>query len=126
MRCSQCHREMRPLFTSCVCDHCDGLVAVETYRGFIVYRGPADLRDRSLYVFPTRTDAALWRSATGLSHCPILEVLCETPFAWRRSSGSIGDLELADRLYEVYPDHRFPPAPDRAYLAPAARAFAAA
>jgi hypothetical protein len=125
MRCLHCERTMRPLFTSCVCDHCDGIAEVGAFRGYIVYRGEEDLGGRPVYVFRTATDAAIWRNAQGLQHSPIRAVLSESPFRWRVSSGSIRDVELAERPFEIYPDHRFPPDPHRAYLAPKSASRAA-
>ena len=58
MRCSNCLRPTRPLFTSVVCDYCDGLIDIGTYHGFMVFRGREDLIDKPVYVFRTRTDAA--------------------------------------------------------------------
>ncbi len=110
---------MLPLFTSLVCDYCDGHVDLEDgyYRGFVVFTGEEAFDGRPVYVFRTRTDAALYRSANGLQSCPIEEVLCEQPFNWRKSTGTLQDVELAARPYELYPDHRFPPAPNRAFMA---------
>ncbi len=51
--------------------------------------------------------------------CDIREVLAHQEIPWQVSRGSIRDLELASRLYEIYPDHRFEPKPYRAFLAPA-------
>lgn len=117
MRCPTCTREMLALFTSFVCDHCDGLGDSELHSGFIVFTGEELFDGRPVYVFRTRTDAALWRSANDLQHCPIEEVLAEHEFAWRATTGTLKGIELADRPYELFPDHRFAPAPNRAFLA---------
>jgi hypothetical protein len=43
-------------------------------------------------------------------------VLSRTPFRWRRSTGSVRDIELADRLFEIFPDRVHDPGPNRAHL----------
>jgi hypothetical protein len=108
---------MLALFTSFVCDHCDGLTQEEYSRGFIVFIGDEMFDGRPVYVFRTRTDAALWRSANGLQHCPIEEVLSENELVWRETTGSLQGITLAERPFEIFPDHRFPPGPYRAFLA---------
>ena len=119
MECPNCNREMVPLFTSFVCDYCDGLVSgTDYYRGYIVCRGPEEVRGRQVYVFRTREDAERWRSVRNLHDHRICEVLSEHDIKWRQSRGSVKDLELADRLFEIYPDHRFEPKPNRAFIAP--------
>ena len=118
MRCSLCLRPARPLFTSVVCDYCDGLIDVGKHHGFIVFRGPDDLLHKPVYVFRTRTDAARWRAHYDLRTCPILEVRFELPVRWKLSTGVLAGLELADRPFTISPDHRFEPAPYRGYLLP--------
>ena len=121
MLCPTCRRPARPLFTSCVCDYCDGLIDIGAHVGFVVYRGRDDFSGRPVYVFRTRTDAARWRAANDLRDCPVLEVRSEAPFQWKLARGTIAGAEMADRPFELFFDHRFPPAPYRAYLAPAVR-----
>ena len=65
-----------------------------------------------------RTDAALWRAASNLSHCEIRKVLTEHKIRWQRSTGSLEELELAERPFQLYEDHRYVPEPYRAFLAP--------
>lgn len=117
MRCPACTRTMRPLFTSQVCDWCDGMLSVEWHRGFVVLRDDALLGEVEAYVFKGRTHAAVWRSAVGLGTCPIVEVLSEIPFRWTTTTGSIGGLVIAERPVTIYADHRFPPGRDRAFVA---------
>lgn len=117
MQCPRCARPMRALFISMVCDYCDGLAPDEPDydHGWVVWRGrpmPADE-----YVFSSREHADRWRSVQGLTACPIKEVLAPVKFRWRLSSGSVKGLEMADRPVTIYPDKRFPPAPNRAFLA---------
>lgn len=112
---------MRPLFTSYVCDHCDGLVDTQYYRGFIVLRIDEELGARPVHVFRTRSGAARWRAANDLRRYPLREVLSENPITWRLSTGAIADLELADRPFEIFADNRFEPGPYRAFLAPSPR-----
>jgi hypothetical protein len=116
MNCSACHRPMRPLFISYVCDYCDGLHGepVEYDHGFVVWRPrPTPAQE---YVFSTRRDAERWRTIQGLSGYDIREVLTATKFRWRKSTGSVKGLEMADRLIEIFPDRRHPPGPNRAFF----------
>ena len=118
MLCPDCQRPMRLLFTSYACDHCDGLAPSDLQRGYIVLESTTKLGRSPFYVFRTRTDAALWRSAQELQHCPVVEVLTECEVSWRVTSGTLEGVELADKQFLIYPDHRFPPGPNRAFLAP--------
>jgi len=107
------------LFLHYACDWCDGLKAPdEEFTGYIVWRG-RDLPSME-YVFPSEEEAAKWRTAKGLGGAPIREVTSLTPFRWRRSTGSLVDLTLADRLYEIHPDRRYAPGPQRAHIRRAA------
>jgi hypothetical protein len=118
MLCPVCERPTTPLFTSVACDWCDGLVPYEVDRGFIVLVEDRIATGRQSYVFRTMTDAAIWRSARGLQSYPIQEVHSLAPIQWTRSRGTIENVEMADRPFEVFADHRFPDAPYRAFLAP--------
>jgi hypothetical protein len=107
---------MMPLFFSFVCDYCDGLVDQSDYDvGFVV------LRDRPMpseeYVFYSRQHAERWRDENRLGDVPIVMVRSPHGFSWRKSTGSLEGIVTVDRLVTVYPDHRFPPAPGRAYIA---------
>jgi len=109
---------MRPLFTSVVCDYCDGLARpAEYFSGFVVWQPERSREGRAAYVFRSRTEAELWRSDRSLEEFRIREVLCEFPLAWRVSTGTLEGVEVADRLFEIYEDKRFEPAPNRAFLA---------
>lgn len=110
---------MLPLFTSCICERCDGPPRGRFYVGFVVWRGGDDGDGpRQDYVFRTGSDARRWRDVNKLTGCEIRPVLVEHEPGWHLSRGTIKGLELADRLFEVYPNHRFPPAHNRAFLAP--------
>lgn len=124
MLCPRCQRPLTPLFTSLACDHCDGLDEVEYEHGFVVLLEDATFPTGPTYVFRTRTDAARWRAAQGLQQLPIREVLSEVPLRWRKSTGTIPDLELADRPFTIHEDHRFPPEDHSAFLAPSHRSAA--
>ena len=116
MKCAACHRSMTALFISFACDYCDGLKtdAVKHDVGYVVWRAkPLPALE---YVFSTPEDARKWRLMQGLGHCDIREVVSPVNFRWRKSTGSIKDLETADRLIEIYGDHRYPPGPGRASL----------
>jgi hypothetical protein len=110
---------MTLLLVSYVCDYCDGLAEDTDYhRGYIVWRGPGSVPGQE-YVFRTPEHAERWRIIKGLHDSEVREVLCEYEFHWQESRGTVKGLELADRLFEIYPDHRFEPKPYRAFLAPA-------
>lgn len=117
MRCPVCTREMLALFTSYVCDHCDGVTELSYHHGFIVFSGDHLFDGRPVYVFRTRADAEVWRKANSLQHCPIQRVLSENEFVWRPSKGSVKGIELAERPYRLFRDHRFAPGPHRAFVA---------
>lgn len=107
------------LFTSYACDYCEGHKSPDDYySGYIVYQPKRVAAGKPFFVFRSRTDAAIWRSAKGLQEFELREVLSEQPFTWRRSTGSISDIELASRPFEIFLDHRFEPLPNRAFLAP--------
>ncbi|MCC6874764.1 MAG: hypothetical protein IT378_10705 [Sandaracinaceae bacterium] len=107
---------MTALLFSMVCDYCEGHGLKIQGRGFVVWldRPPGSEQ----YVFKTRADAERWRRHQQVEGAPIRAVLTESTFRWRRSSGSITDVDLADHLFEIFPDHRFEPGPFRAFLAP--------
>ena len=66
----------------------------------------------------TTHDAVIWRSLQGLEEGEVRSVLSEQAIVWRVASGLAAGLVAADKLYDIYPDHRFPPGPHRAFLAP--------
>ncbi len=106
---------MVALFFSCVCDYCDGKIeAPKVEEGFVVVRDGALPRDA--YVFRTRSEAELWKTTNNLSDYAVRRVLSPARFTWRESTGSLKGITTADRLITIYPDHKFPPGPARAYL----------
>jgi len=121
--CDICHRPVTLLFLSAVCDWCERSDLDGLDKGFVVWRGTRS--QESSYVFPTYEDAARWSKANGLDANPIFEVRSEEPFVWKASTGTLDELTLADRLYEIYPNRRFPKAANRAFLAPGAFGAAA-
>ena len=117
MRCPACKRPMTALFTSFVCDWCDGLKKLAPVaRGWVVWRSAGD-DERECYVFPTPQMAEYYRTVTRVEG-EVRQVLSEQPIRWSDGKGNIKNLRLAERLYTVYPDHRFEPGPYRAFLAP--------
>lgn len=115
MRCPCCQRPMLALFTTFVCEHCDGAPHGEFYRGWVIWPArPHGLVET--WVFHSRDDARRWikRRVDGT----IRAVLSDRPFTWTRSRGTLKDVELADRPFEIFPDHRHPPGLHRAFLAP--------
>ncbi|MCA9627239.1 MAG: hypothetical protein KC766_06220 [Myxococcales bacterium] len=110
---------MTPLFVSFVCDFCDGLASdASCDRGFVVWRNRPTPAEE--YVFRTRKDAERWRVARSLEECSVLEVRSPYPFRWRTSSGTVRDIQMADSLVSIWPDHRFASAPNHAFLVDAA------
>jgi hypothetical protein len=66
----------------------------------------------------------MWRSLQNLEdQAEVRCVLSEHPIPWRVASGLAAGLVSADRLFEIFSDHRFPPGPYKAFIAP--RSFAA-
>jgi hypothetical protein len=117
-RCPACKRHMTALFTSYVCDWCDGLKKpLPVARGWVVWRTVAEMAERECYVFPTPQMAEYYRSVTHVEG-EIRQVLSELPIRWSDGKGNIKNLRLAERLYTVYPDHKYEPGAFRAYLAP--------
>ena len=116
--CPTCTREMLPLFTSCVCEHCDGDLKADWFQGFIVYQPHRIGTCDPFLIFPTPMDAVLWRSAKNLHPCEIRKVYCEHPIAWRESIAHPKTIRTSKQVYAIYADHRFPPGRGRAFLAP--------
>ncbi len=107
---------MKPLFISFVCDYCDGLAPREEEwdEGFVVWRGrPLPLED---YVFASREDAEAWARYKGVPSPVVVPVRAPVKFRWRKSTGSVKGLTMADRLVTLYPDRRFTPGPNRAVV----------
>ena len=119
MQCPECHREMRLLLVSYACDYCDGLQSDKSKlnSGYIVYC-PTSTPGHKEYVFRTRADAERWRQIRQLEKFEVRRVVTSQDIPWQISRGSIQDLELSSRLWELYPDHRHPEGQFRAYLAP--------
>lgn len=115
MRCPTCKRPMTALFFSFACDYCDGLVEIEWRRGFIVFRGEEDF-GRPVYVFPTQTDAALYRQFNGWQSMPLREVHFEHPVTWKHALGPLEHVTLAARPFTLHRDRRFESVPYSAYL----------
>ncbi len=114
VRCPKCSEPMTPLFTSMVCERCDA-ESRGVFVGWIVWRSrPPGSQE---YVFRRPTDAKKWRQAQGLGEFPIRRISTESEIRWRQSTGSLKELELADQLFEIYPDLRYPPGENRAHLA---------
>ena len=115
---------MTALFTSYACDYCDGLAAIDWQRGFVVFRGEDDFA-RPVYVFPSRTDAAVYRSKNAWQHHPIREVHFEKSVPWKTASNLLSGVMIAARPFTLHRDHRFEPLPYHCILVPLSRALAA-
>jgi hypothetical protein len=101
---------MTALFTSYVCDYCDGLAQIHWHRGFVVFRGDDDFQ-RPIYVFPTQTDAAVYCSKNGWQQHPIREVRFEHAVPWKPATSTLTGITLAARPFTLHRDHRFEPLP---------------
>lgn len=109
---------MTALFTSFVCDWCDGIkkpIAVD--RGYVIWLRDGEAGPRDLYVFPTRDMADYYKRVSNTDG-DLREVLSETPIRWWTGEGSLRHLQRSECLYTIYPDYRFEPGPFRAFLAP--------
>lgn len=115
MLCKTCKRPMTALFTSYVCDYCDGLREAGRHRGFVVVHRPLPSQE---YVFRTKEDAERWKSLNRQEGAKVKVVLSEDEFRWQASRGSVQGVMLADRLFEIFPDQRFEKKPYRAYVSP--------
>jgi hypothetical protein len=106
---------MLALFTSCVCEHCESGPDGDFFRGWVVWP-ERTFGAVQTWIFRTREDARRWlRKRTDGE---VRAVLSREPFAWTRSRGPAKDVVLAERPFEVFPDHRHPPGAHRAFLAP--------
>jgi hypothetical protein len=125
MQCPACKRLMTPLFISYACDWCDGLVQVDWQSGFVVFRGEDDF-DRPVYVFPSRTEAALYRQLQGWQHHQIREIHFQHPVQWKSAGGKLQGVTIAARPFELHRDHKFESLPYTGWLVPLHRADVAA
>lgn len=116
MRCTHCGRPMLALFTSYVCDWCERPPMAKLHGGWVAWDPSAPLPTTTL-VFSRPEHAEKWSRDRDGNH-QVRRVLSEEPFQWVPSRGSMRDLELADKPYQVFRDHRYPPQPCAAFLAP--------
>lgn len=115
MQCEVCGERLTVLLFSTVCDRCESSKVAGTFdRGWVIWRN-RDPGSRE-YVFRTFEDAERYRCAAGLETFPIRPVLSKSAFQWRRSTGSVQDIELADRLFQIFLDSAHSPGPERAFL----------
>ena len=107
---------MLALFTSYVCDWCDGAPQGRFHRGWVAWDETTNAPATAL-VFRFADDAARWGEGRERT-LQVREVLSTETFQWTHARGSLRDLELADRPFQVFRDHRFPAGECRAFLAP--------
>lgn len=111
MDCERCGGRMTMLFIHYVCDECnppkasavapeESAQSVSGFTGFIVFRSRPD--GSCEYVFNDLENAKKWRAAAGVNRYPIYLVEMNREPHWRKSTGSVKDLVLADRLFEIY------------------------
>ena len=90
------------------------------FTGYIVARGyPLDEAIESEYVFRTVAHTELWKDLRQISGT-IKRVASLKPFNWTTPlmGSAVGqqDIEFADHLYTIYPDHRYAPGEYRAHI----------
>lgn len=108
---------MLALFISYVCDWCDGRRDGKLHRGFALVPSDVPKTGVEAYVFPSAEMAEHYRKhSLSAKDLMLTEVVAQAPFTWRNATGMIPDLELAERPVTVFPDHRYPPGPDRAHV----------
>ena len=119
MRCPRCSRTMLCLFYSAICESCDEPPHGEFYAGFVVWDPTRCLKQGepvTAYVWRTAHDAVVWRSLREAEDLTVRCALSELPISWHSAGGKAAGLVCADALFEIYPDHRFPPHRYRAFL----------
>lgn len=121
MKCDICQRDLRPLFRTYYCEYCDTKDSDTPpgtwYSGWVCYR-PEGSRILNYCVFPNRKDTEKWKAVNDIKDGEVREVYSETPFTFKKSSGILKGISIADSLYEVYPDHKYDPKPYRAFVKP--------
>ena len=120
MRCTNCERPLLALFYSVICESCTDDPYGRFHVAYAVWEEQQEANggSRLTYIFRTRHDAVRFRTIRGDESRPILCVLSEHPYEWRDARGVATGLTVGTPLCEVFPDHRFPPAPFRAFIAP--------
>jgi hypothetical protein len=108
---------MTALLVSYVCDYCDGLAQIDWHTGFCVFNGDDDF-SRPVLVFPSRTEAALYRSVKQFRDAQIREIRFEVPVRWKLAIGALDGVTIAAKPFELHRDHRFQPLPYHGYLVP--------
>ncbi len=120
MHCPRCKRPMLALFYSTICEACDGPPRGDFFAGFVMW-DPAWPINKAMptpaYVWRTSHDAIAFRSLRESDDLTVRCVLSEFRIPWREAGGKAAGLVCGDALYEIYTDHRFPPARYRAFLA---------
>ncbi len=120
MLCLTCQRPMQPLFTSYVCDFCDGLVEdPAAYRGWVVLDELPGPEGKRAFVFPTVEMAERYRAqGSRVKTGRVYEVFSADPLSWTHGRGTIKDLQLAEGVHTVFPDHRHPRQAHAVHLRP--------
>jgi len=116
VQCPNCKREMKMLFVSQACDHCDfGVDVSKLHRGYVMWsEGEQAARFAcEEYVFNTPQHAEKWRERCGRSNYQIRAVYSLDEFRW--STGTEG-IQYCTIPYLIFPDHKYEPLPGRAFL----------
>jgi hypothetical protein len=106
---------MAALLFSTYCTYCDDPCGRQYYVGYIVPQKGGFPQFE--YVWRTAYDAAVWRNICekDLGVGPVLSL---HPFEWVAAQGRAKGLTMAENVYEVLTDHRFPDRKDYAFLVP--------
>jgi hypothetical protein len=109
---------MLALFFTVICERCEASrePPPTVHRGYVIWRRRPP--GSTEYVFRHRDGADQWRRSAGLARFAIRAVIGSAPFSWRTSTGSVAGIELAEGVYEVYPDDRHELGPRRVHLDP--------
>ena len=106
------------MFFSRTCEYCASKPDIEKcHVGYIIVQDEITDGGEFHYVFPTIGCAYRWQfyqSKIGT----IRKILSYEEFVWRKPRGTTRDIELADRMFEVFPNHKFMQGHGRAFLAP--------
>jgi hypothetical protein len=99
--CDVCGAPLVALLFTAVCERCEAPQSRSApERGYIVWRArPAGSCE---HVFRTPQSAERWAALLGHPQLTIRAVISPRPFIWRPHI-TAADIELADRLYEIFP-----------------------
>lgn len=101
---------MTQLFLTQACDHCDyGPNKESLFKGYVVCSQDNTFPSEE-YVFRSLMDAERWKTVTAAAkeNSDIFEVYSLNSYRWHLSQGTVRDIVLADRMYTIHADHKYP------------------